>query len=260
MKVRPVLVKNCHGCHTSTRMGGLQLDTREHALKGGNSGAAIIPGHADQSLLVQAITQRHEKFKMPPGGKLKDEEIAAIEAWINSGAAWPESKAAPATPHYVITAEQRSFWAFQPVRDVAIPGQERRNRPLTSFILAALEKRGLKPVRAAEKTDLIRRATFDLTGLPPSARRSQRLPCRQVRRRIRQSSRPAARLASLRRALGPLLAGHRALLRRPPQLHPGRSVSECLALSRLGYSGVQRGYAVRSVRQSADRRRPGAGV
>ena len=71
MKVRPVLAKNCYGCHTSTHMGGLQLDSREHALKGGNSGAAIVPGHAGQSLLIQAITQRHEKFKMPPGGKLR---------------------------------------------------------------------------------------------------------------------------------------------------------------------------------------------
>jgi mono/diheme cytochrome c family protein len=165
--VRPVLAKNCFGCHTSTHMGGLQLDSREHALQGGNSGAAIVPGHADQSLLIQAITQRHEKFKMPPGGKLKDDEIAAIEAWINSGAAWPESKAKPATSAYVITPAQRSFWAFQPVRQPAIPKGTAKS-PVDRFIFAALNARGLKPVRAAERSDLIRRATFDLTGLPPT--------------------------------------------------------------------------------------------
>src|SRR5690242_19096700 len=77
MRVRPVLAKNCYGCHTSTHMGGLQLDSREHALKGGNSGAAIVPGRSDRSLLVQAITQQHEKFKMPPGGKLQNDDIEA---------------------------------------------------------------------------------------------------------------------------------------------------------------------------------------
>src|SRR5215470_4819756 len=85
-RVRPVLARNCYGCHTSTHMGGLQLDSREHALKGGNSGAAIVPGHADQSLLVQAVMQKHEKFKMPPGGKLKADEIEAIQVWVNAGA------------------------------------------------------------------------------------------------------------------------------------------------------------------------------
>ena len=167
MRVRPVLAKNCYGCHTSTHMGGLELDTREHALKGGNSGAAIVPGHADQSLLIQAITHRHEKFKMPPGGKLKDEEIAAIESWIDAGAAWPEGKAAPAAPTYTITAAQRAFWAFQPVREPSVP-KGAAHSPIDRFIDAALEHRGLKPVRPADKPDLIRRASFDLTGLPPT--------------------------------------------------------------------------------------------
>ena len=80
-----------------------------------------MPGHADQSLLVQAVTQRHEKFKMPPGGKLKDDEIAAIEAWVNAGAVWPEGSGKSAPPQYTITPAQRAFWAFQPVRDPAVP-------------------------------------------------------------------------------------------------------------------------------------------
>ncbi len=168
MRVRPVLAKNCYGCHTSTHMGGLQLDSRENALKGGNSGAAIVPGHADQSLLIQAITQRHEKFKMPPGGKLKPEEIADIESWINNGAPWPEGKAKPpAPPQYVITPAQRAFWAFQPVRTPAIPKGTAKS-PIDRFVLTALDRQNLKPVRPAARNDLIRRATFGLTGLPPT--------------------------------------------------------------------------------------------
>ncbi len=169
MRVRPVLAKNCYGCHTSTHMGGLQLDTREHAVKGGNSGAAIVPGHADQSLLVQAITHRHEKFKMPPGGKLHDDEIATIESWINAGAVWPDGPAK--APAYMITAQQRAFWAFQPVRDPAPPKVQHAQwakSPIDRFIMAALEAKHLEPVRAADRRDLIRRATFDLTGLPPT--------------------------------------------------------------------------------------------
>src|SRR5262249_13176699 len=121
MRVRPVLAKNCYGCHTATHMGGLQLDSREHALKGGNSGAAIVPGHGDESVLVQPITQQHEKFKMPPGGKLKAGEVQDITAWINAGAAWPEGTGKIATPQYTITPAQRAFWAFQPVHDPAPP-------------------------------------------------------------------------------------------------------------------------------------------
>jgi hypothetical protein len=170
-RVRPVLAKNCYACHTNTRMGGLQLDSRENALKGGNSGPAIVPGHADQSLLVQAITQRHEKFKMPPGGKLKPDEISAIEAWINAGAVWPAGTAQPAAPGYVITAQQHAYWAFRPVANPAVPKVRHASwakSPIDHFILAALESRGLEPARPADRADLIRRASFDLTGLPPT--------------------------------------------------------------------------------------------
>src|SRR5581483_11380794 len=171
MRIRPVLAKNCYGCHTSTHMGGLQLDTREHALKGGNSGAAIVPGHAEQSLLVQAVTHKHEKFKMPPGGKLKPDEIEAIQAWINAGAVWPEGSGKPIQQQYTITPAQRAFWAFQPVHDPPPPKVKNTawvKSPVDRFILAALETKGLTPVRTAEKADLIRRASFDLTGLPPT--------------------------------------------------------------------------------------------
>jgi hypothetical protein len=171
MRVRPVLAKNCYGCHTDTHMGGLQLDTGEHALKGGNSGPALVPGHADRSLLVQAVTHKHEKFKMPPGGKLKDDEIAAIQTWINSGAVWPQATGKPTLPKYQITAAQRAFWAFQPVRQPAVPTlrhSQWAKSPIDHFLFSVLEARNLTPAAPAAKTDLIRRASFDLTGLPPT--------------------------------------------------------------------------------------------
>ena len=85
MRIRPVLVKNCYACHTGSQMGGLQLDTREHVLKGGSDGPAIIPGDPDHSLLIQAVRQTHPRIKMPPGKKLKDEEIADLAAWVKAG-------------------------------------------------------------------------------------------------------------------------------------------------------------------------------
>src|SRR5438876_7990323 len=123
MRVRPVLAKNCFACHTSSRMGGLEMSGREAILKGGKSGPAIVPGEPDKSLLVQAVAQTHERLKMPPQGKLAEAEIADLRAWIKDGATWPE--AAPANTSkgtaYVITPEQRAFWAFQPVRKVEPP-------------------------------------------------------------------------------------------------------------------------------------------
>src|ERR1700724_2244247 len=91
MRVRPILSKNCFGCHTGTHMSGLQLDTREHILKGGNSGPAIVPGDPAHSLLIQAVQYTHERFKMPPSGKLGEADIADLTAWIKAGAEWGTS-------------------------------------------------------------------------------------------------------------------------------------------------------------------------
>ena len=170
MRIRPVLAKNCYSCHTSAQMGGLQLDTREHVLKGGKSGAAVVPGDADKSLLIQAVRQS-ERLKMPPNGKLKDSEIADLSEWVRGGAVWGASAAPLKTPEYVITAEQRAFWSFQPVRDPALPAVKDKKwsqSPIDQFVLAKLESSGLRPAHAADKRTLIRRVTFDLTGLPPT--------------------------------------------------------------------------------------------
>jgi mono/diheme cytochrome c family protein len=173
MRVRPVLAKNCFTCHTAARMGGLEMSGRDALLKGGKSGPAIVPGDAEKSLLLQAVAQTHERLKMPPQGKLAESEIADLRAWIKDGAIWPES--APSknakTAEYAITPEQRAYWAFQPVRKLDPPAVKDKNwahTPIDRFILAKLESKNLKPVRMAGKPALIRRATFDLIGLPPT--------------------------------------------------------------------------------------------
>jgi mono/diheme cytochrome c family protein len=147
-------------------MGGLKMDSREHILKD------VVPGDPDASKLVQAIRYNGAR-KMPPSGKLKEEEIAAIEAWVKAGAVWPEGmkpvagKSAP----YLITEEQRNFWAFRPVMNPTVPAVTNTKWARTDidrFILAKLEAAKLQPVAIADKRTLIRRATIDLIGLPPT--------------------------------------------------------------------------------------------
>ena len=119
--VRPLLASNLpiYACHTDAKSGGLQLDSREHILTGGKSGPAIVPGDPDKSLLIQAIRQTHPRLKMPPAGKLKDDEIEAVATWVKNGAVWPAGPAKP--PRYTITSEQRAFWSFKPVVEPAAP-------------------------------------------------------------------------------------------------------------------------------------------
>ena len=173
-KIRPILANKCFACHTNSKLGGLRLDSRESILQGGKSGAAIVPGDPDGSLLIQAVSRQHERLKMPPTGPLDPADVADLKAWVKMGAVWP-NKAEPTARRtggeYVITKEQRAFWAFQPIRKPAEPvvtNTAWAKGALDRFILATLEQKGLKPVEAAGKTALIRRATFDLTGLPPT--------------------------------------------------------------------------------------------
>jgi cytochrome c553 len=176
MKVRPVLANSCYSCHASTAMGGLRLDSREAMMKGGTRGAAVVPGDPDKSLLVTAVRQSDEKLKMPMGGKLKDSEIEDLAAWVKAGAVWPAAPAA-ATPagkmgdKYVIPAERKNFWSLIPLAEPKVPAVKDPRWAKTNidrFVLARLEKDGMKPVRAASRHDLIRRASLDLTGLPPT--------------------------------------------------------------------------------------------
>jgi mono/diheme cytochrome c family protein len=166
MEVRPLLADNCWSCHRQSAMGGLRLDGLDTILKGGKSGPAVVPGKPDESLLIQAVTHTHERLSMPPQGKLTDDQIATLVDWVKRGAYWPPAEKAATTPtkssEYVITPEQRAFWAFQPVRKPA-PGSS-----IDRLVRARIAREGLHPVAPADKRTLIRRATFDLTGLPPT--------------------------------------------------------------------------------------------
>lgn len=171
-RVRPLLISNCFSCHdNSTQMGSLRLDSRAALLKGGTSGAAIIPGDPEKSLLIRAVCY-DSKLKMPPSGKLTAQQIADLTAWVKMGAPWPEVRrpvsAATSAPG---SAQSARFWSFQPVKSPPIPVVKNRawvKSPLDAFILAGLEKKGLIPATPADRRTLLRRATFDLTGLPPT--------------------------------------------------------------------------------------------
>jgi cytochrome c553 len=175
-KIRPLLVERCYSCHGNGKQkGGLSLVSRESLLKGSDSGPVVVPGHPEQSRLVEAI--RYEKdTRMPPKGKLPDDAIADLIAWIEQGAPWPPAPApsgdAPLRSRGdTITAEDRAFWSFQPIADPPLPDVQDTTwpkKPLDRFVLARLDTQGLRPVRTADKRTQLRRATFDLTGLPPT--------------------------------------------------------------------------------------------
>ena len=174
-RIRPILANNCFGCHTNTQLGGLRLDTLDGMKKGGKRGPSIVAGDPDSSLLIKAVRQTDPDLKMPFGGKLKDSEIADLAAWVKAGAIWPASTASAATSSkdgkYVISPERRNFWSFLPLENPQPPAVKDTKWPksdIDRFVLARLEKEGLKPVGAASKHDLLRRAYLDLTGLPPT--------------------------------------------------------------------------------------------
>jgi mono/diheme cytochrome c family protein len=168
-RIRPVFVENCVKCHGPKKQkGGLRLDAREEFLEGGENGPVIKPGDPAGSLLIQAI--RHEgETKMPPKKKLKARDIDALTAWVKMGAPWPVTPSGG--PTTVADKEWKKHWAFQPVKNPSPPQVKDNNWPLTSidrFILAKLETRGLSPSSAADRRTLLRRATLDLLGLPPT--------------------------------------------------------------------------------------------
>ena len=178
-RVRPLLVESCFDCHTGDEKGGLRLDSRQSILKGGESGPAIVPGDPDGSLMIKAVRHVAGVSKMPrSGSKLSDAQIGALVEWIRMGAPWPAASKmsmAPAAPggdgERPIDPALRTFWSFQPIAKPDPPGVKNTAWPKTDidrFVLARLEREGLAPVAAADKATLIRRATIDLTGLPPT--------------------------------------------------------------------------------------------
>jgi cytochrome c553 len=176
-KIRPVLAARCFECHGggAKSEGNLRLDSRAALLRGGDRGPAVKPGEPKESLLVSAINHG-DVVQMPPKTKLPAHEIIDLTAWVAQGAPWPD---APATSQpqtaagrqFEITSADREFWAFKPPREPVVPPVKAtrwlKNR-LDPFVLAPLEVRGLEPAAPADKRTLIRRATFDLNGVPPT--------------------------------------------------------------------------------------------
>ncbi len=175
-KVRPVLAERCFDCHGAEKQkAGLRLDSAEALRKGGDAGPVVEPGDPENSPFVEAI--RYDgPIKMPPKGKLDDAQIAALTEWVKMGAPWPAGEEAAAAVVQqaepgVISEEDRAFWAFQPIGNPEPPAVDDGAWPKSSidhFILAKLESSGLRPAPPADKRTLIRRATFDLIGLPPT--------------------------------------------------------------------------------------------
>ena len=166
-EIRPLLIENCSKCHgIEKQKGGLRVDSRKALAEGGESGPAIVPGHPDKSLLIEAVRQAGE-LKMPPDRKLRDDQLAALERWVAAGAPWPADPPAASRDGEA----RRRHWAFQPVGSPFPPPVRRvgwcRN-PIDAFVLARLERAGLEPSPPADRRSLIRRASYDLTGLPPS--------------------------------------------------------------------------------------------
>jgi hypothetical protein len=157
-KIRPILHAQCLQCHGPEKQkAGLRVDSRRALLKGGDTGPAILPGNAEKSLLLKALRQGDPDLLMPPpknGKKLPEPALRDFETWINAGAPFPAAGAAPPAKH----------WAFEPLTDPAVPGA---GNPIDGFLVAKLGP-GAKVAPPADRRTLIRRATYDLTGLPPS--------------------------------------------------------------------------------------------
>jgi hypothetical protein len=179
-KIRPLLAAKCQKCHSAdAQVAGLDMSSAEGFLRGGESGALINKDKPEESRLLQVINYEANP-KMPPTGKLKADEIEAITMWVKMGAPWPGAAPAVAVKTWPknssvrsFTEDEKQFWAFQPMRDFAPPQVKNAAWVKTSidnFVLAKLEEKGLKPAPAADKLTLLRRATFDLTGLPPTTK------------------------------------------------------------------------------------------
>ncbi|QOV88788.1 PSD1 and planctomycete cytochrome C domain-containing protein [Humisphaera borealis] len=174
-KIRPLLTAKCYDCHSAAQgksRGSLVLDSRDGWKTGGDTGPALVPGDAENSLLIKAVSYTDANVQMPPKGqKLSDQEIADLTAWVKMGA--PDPRVAGAGKMTGLTAKARSHWAYQPVKEPPVPQPKTATQgwiknPVDAFILAKLEQNGMKPSLPAAREVLIRRVSYDLIGLPPT--------------------------------------------------------------------------------------------
>lgn len=180
-KVVPLLQARCGECHGGgpVNKGGLTLTSRESILKGGDSGPAVVPFHADQSLLISAVN--YESFEMPPRSRLPQQEVAILKRWVEMGAPWPvgtgEVVPTGVSEAFPMADRRAAHWAWKPIVCPEVPAIEPSSGGLTNvdrFIMSRLRQEGLQPQVEASRRSLIRRLTFDLIGLPPTIEQQQR--------------------------------------------------------------------------------------
>lgn len=174
-KVRPIFATSCLKCHSAAEgkvKGGFAMDTRDGLLKGGDGGPAVVPGNPEKSLLIKAISYKDPDLQMPPKGeKLSDAQIADLTAWVRMGAPDPRSTLKASAKYKGGTSEAKQHWAYQPVKKTAPPVVKQLDRvqsPVDNFVAAKLEEKGMVLNKAADRATLIRRAYFDLIGIPPT--------------------------------------------------------------------------------------------
>jgi cytochrome c553 len=178
-KIRPILAEHCFKCHGEEKQkGGLRLDSRAAILEGGDLGPALVAGDPEKSRLIEAVRYTNDELQMPPKQRLPAAAVADLAAWIKQGAPWPAATveptvaaAAPAKGDMVFTPAHLAHWSFQPLKKPAVPAVKNTAWPhneIDRFILAKLESANLAPAPAADPATLLRRLTFDLTGLPPT--------------------------------------------------------------------------------------------
>ena len=183
-QVRPMLVQNCLSCHgPKLQESGLRLDSRDQMMKGAEGHPIIVPGHPETSRLI-SVTRYDGDIQMPPEGKLPEKDLAVLVKWVKMGAPWPAqampaertvlAAVAPAVPDMEGRFRQAraTHWAFQPLSRPALPKVQNQGwcqTPVDNFILARLEQESIKPSPAVDRRTLLRRVTFDLIGLPPTA-------------------------------------------------------------------------------------------
>ena len=209
-EVRPLLVEHCAKCHGPKKpKAGLRLDSRTAMLTGGDTGPAVVPGKPNESLLIEAIAYKGPE--MPPSGKLPKEKVETLTRWVQMGAPWPGGDESAPSPTrrgpFQITDKDRSHWAFRPIATTV--QSERKDwsassNPIDAFILARLETKGLHANPQASQRELIRRATYDLTGSFPLAQGGRvALQRSRLRNAYERSDRSLPRLTPVRRENGP---------------------------------------------------------
>ncbi|WP_417396704.1 DUF1553 domain-containing protein [Gimesia chilikensis] len=179
-RIRPLLIAECYDCHSEDSVeSGLRVDSLSGLIRGGERGPALVPGKPKESLLISAV-QHSGQLHMPLKDKLSQKAIADLIQWVEAGAYWPNAKPiseirkeAEGDKGPLFTKAEQEFWAFQPPREPAVPQTRNREwaqQPLDQFVLARLEQADAEPTSRADKRTLIRRATFDLIGLPPTSK------------------------------------------------------------------------------------------